>query len=549
MNLIKIISLVLLFAVGTLFTHCNEEQEVKTDLEFGAGSSGGAGSPGSAAVQNTSKTAFRNTVYQLTTKHCAACHATQVPQHAHSDVDRAHDQVVDNFKVNFGNLGASRIVAKIRDEFHGCWNDCQKDSDQMLQMVTAWHNAREEAKAQDDNSNGDSSGISDEECDAQEITIQADSVETFRSTVYAITSANCTNCHNTRFPNQADPDIQNAHDTVLNSVGNNGQRIVDFASPDNSRLVSRLRADMHQCWTGDCNADANTMRDAIAEWNRLRSQTRTVASCTSSNGIVNSTEPISNGEEVSNQNGGNFSPDQAVVIAPFVLANGYIENPNQVGRINANDASGGEARFNFTVDTAGEFEVLAETYGLDGGTDSFFVKIDDGPYEDWHVNNYDAFALVPVTQTSNRDARTFNLGVGNHTVYFRQRESRTKLRNVIVKPVGADNPEGGSGSVLLTFDLSQVSGRAGARLEMNFRVYDDYSYDVSNVRVVNGQGLYVKDLKIYVNGLYNPQHSTFTIVDRIISSNDEKISDNSMILLKDLGEASDIIGVKFEIIE
>jgi hypothetical protein len=43
---------------------------------------------------------------------------------------------------------------------------------------------------------------------------------------------------------------------------------IDLATPENSQLVTRLRAN-HNCWTNDCESDAQEMEDAIREYANL----------------------------------------------------------------------------------------------------------------------------------------------------------------------------------------------------------------------------------------------------------------------------------------
>ena len=142
MMLIKIKLLSLLLLVGIVFTHCQPQEEPVSEFKFGEGQ---FSSNGPGAIDT--KIAFKNTVYTLTRKHCVNCHTSQVPQHASSNLEHAMSELVDNFKVNFDNIPASRIVAKIKDENHGCWSDCTDDALEMQVMVEEWHKAIEAAKA------------------------------------------------------------------------------------------------------------------------------------------------------------------------------------------------------------------------------------------------------------------------------------------------------------------------------------------------------------------------------------------------------------------
>jgi cytochrome c1 len=86
----------------------------------------------------------------------------------------------------------------------------------------------------------------------------------FKSTVYPLATMHCAACHaNTIQPYFANSDPL----TAYNSVTAAGK--VDLTNPANSRLVLRLSADHHYCWSTDCNADASEMLAAITSWKNM----------------------------------------------------------------------------------------------------------------------------------------------------------------------------------------------------------------------------------------------------------------------------------------
>ncbi len=92
------------------------------------------------------------------------------------------------------------------------------------------------------------------------------SMEGFQQTVYPLTRANCTACHagfGPGSPSIASEDLTTAHSAVVDS------QKVNLANPFASRLVQRLVTDGHYCWSGDCDADGEEMRSAIAMWATL----------------------------------------------------------------------------------------------------------------------------------------------------------------------------------------------------------------------------------------------------------------------------------------
>jgi len=74
---------------------------------------------------------FSLTLYPLLANYCADCHdenGTAAPVIAHSDVNIARLAVIDNQKINFVNPANSRIVVKLKNEFHYCWSDCNDNA-------------------------------------------------------------------------------------------------------------------------------------------------------------------------------------------------------------------------------------------------------------------------------------------------------------------------------------------------------------------------------------------------------------------------------------
>jgi hypothetical protein len=76
-------------------------------------------------------TLFATTVWPVLTANCAGCHAetAQTPQSpffASSDVNDAYTAVQS--KINLNNPAASRLVVRLRSEFHNCWSDCAADA-------------------------------------------------------------------------------------------------------------------------------------------------------------------------------------------------------------------------------------------------------------------------------------------------------------------------------------------------------------------------------------------------------------------------------------
>lgn len=82
---------------------------------------------------------FGSTVYPLLTQYCAGCHSDdaatpQQPYFASSDVDVAY--AAAQSKIDLDNPANSRLVLRLRNEFHNCWSDCASNADSMQTAIS-----------------------------------------------------------------------------------------------------------------------------------------------------------------------------------------------------------------------------------------------------------------------------------------------------------------------------------------------------------------------------------------------------------------------------
>lgn len=87
--------------------------------------------------------AFEDTLFPVLRDYtCEECHTTadgRAPfDLADSNSTTAFRAIVDNNRVNFGNPGASRLVARLASDNHHCWSDCNSDAGEMLSAIQAW---------------------------------------------------------------------------------------------------------------------------------------------------------------------------------------------------------------------------------------------------------------------------------------------------------------------------------------------------------------------------------------------------------------------------
>ena len=98
---------------------------------------------GSSKTFPTSSALFGSTVHPLLRQYCARCHAPnagtpQSPFFADANVDAAYQAVKS--KINLDDANRSRLVVRLRDEFHNCWTDCGSNGATMLAAVQAFAN-------------------------------------------------------------------------------------------------------------------------------------------------------------------------------------------------------------------------------------------------------------------------------------------------------------------------------------------------------------------------------------------------------------------------
>ncbi|MEZ5500142.1 MAG: LamG domain-containing protein [Steroidobacteraceae bacterium] len=85
-----------------------------------------------------SSAGYANTIYPIVTQYCSRCHSEsaatpQSPYFASADVDVAY--AAARTKINLEDPAQSRLVLRLRDEFHNCWSDCASNANTMEQAI------------------------------------------------------------------------------------------------------------------------------------------------------------------------------------------------------------------------------------------------------------------------------------------------------------------------------------------------------------------------------------------------------------------------------
>lgn len=206
--------------------------------------------PATTDVQN-----FKLAVWDNIAKadRCGACHVQdqQSPPFARfDDINLAYSEV--NALVNQSQISESAIVTKVAGG-HNCWlSDDNACADIMTTWIGNWLATEETATSI--------------ELQAPVVKIPGanknfpESPALFEAEVYPVLRAHCVDCHQSSAaipisPYIASSDISEAYAASISKM--------NLDTPEDSRVVARLRDEFHNCWTDNCAADGQTLADSI----------------------------------------------------------------------------------------------------------------------------------------------------------------------------------------------------------------------------------------------------------------------------------------------
>lgn len=381
------------------------------------------------------------------------------------------------------------------------------------------------------------------------------SVQAFSQTTHPITRARCINCHGSfQQPLHAVANAQQAHDAIVNAAK------INFSNPAQSRMVLKL-TEGHNCW-GDCNQNAQEMLDSINDWVYLMQDDDTTGMGTVDGLVTSESNTIAMVLDPNNTaNAGDvmLNMQASMTAAPMVKASEggveyiWVPNGTHAAVLANNNNMAGRAFITAQVPTAGRYKMFGLVRGYGDSDDSFHIKVGNNNYIEWHVGgNTNGYRWIEITNGSGRSAISYQLNATNYQVEVREREDGTKLSKILMTDdlqMTADELGGGP-EATIRYSLNSLAPGSNAEFRIDVSVYDMYSYRLANPRIVLPNGtLRVKNVKPLVNGSWNPQHSTYTIVDKNVTSNDGSLSNSSMIVLKDMGESVDKLSFSFEVLQ
>jgi len=97
--------------------------------------------PGATKAFPTDTSAYNTTIYPLLTQYCSQCHveSIQTPYIASANITVSYAAVQS--KINLDTTATSRLVTRLRNESHNCWDgDCVTSSQEMEDAITAFSN-------------------------------------------------------------------------------------------------------------------------------------------------------------------------------------------------------------------------------------------------------------------------------------------------------------------------------------------------------------------------------------------------------------------------
>lgn len=378
------------------------------------------------------------------------------------------------------------------------------------------------------------------------------SVEAFSKTVYTITRARCVSCHGAnQTPLHASSNVDTAYDALIN-----GSKI-DFNNPANSRIVLKLRNEQHNCW-GSCSANADEILAQVNSWKAMIAGTSADASTAAATGLTTK-ETTTIAQALNADEGSTITlmAEAASLKAPMVQANegstSYIWVPSTAAAKDLSSTDAGVATLNFTVPSSDFYKIFMYVSAPSTSSDTLYAKMSGSDYKEWTIGQTIGFEWKELKNTpQNLETEFYLTGSKSYQIELRQKESGVKVSKIVVTNDYTYDPAAASSvaqQATLSVSLADISGVANSWLDIDVENYDQYSYKLSNPRIRTSKDMKVKKMKVLVNGTFNPQHSTYLVVDKVVTMASPSLSTYSMILLKDKGADFDRLSFSFETIE
>ncbi|HEY7771588.1 MAG TPA: LamG domain-containing protein [Marinagarivorans sp.] len=209
--------------------------------------------PTSADVQRFLVNVWSNLATQ---ERCGACHAEggQAPQFARrDDIDAAYSQALTI--VDLQAPSQSRMVTKLAAG-HNCWRE---EASVCADTLTTWLEAWASAAGVE----GNVIVLTPPEVKVagSSLAFPEDSTEFAEHVHTPYLLEHCADCHS---PSGSTPQQPYFADKSVEAAYEAAKSKLNLSAPSRSRMVVRLREESHNCWTANCDADADALAAAIA---------------------------------------------------------------------------------------------------------------------------------------------------------------------------------------------------------------------------------------------------------------------------------------------
>jgi hypothetical protein len=209
----------------------------------------------------------------------------------------------------------------------------------------------------------------------------------------------------------------------------------------------------------------------------------------------------------------------------------------------------------FNVTAAGSYVVQGLVNGATATNAEFFIKMDAGTLTPWIFKPTGAsYVFSPAAPTAGGTPTQYNLTAGSHTLLIMQSRPGAGIDKVVLSSVPGFDPANAQPATrsvtLLTYDLSSITKVAGTQLTVEVSDFSESAYLFAHPTLAVPSGsLYVKDLRLLVNGDFRAQDATYTVVDATVAAPGGELSSAALIALKDKGNADDQFAFAFATIE
>lgn len=393
-----------------------------------------------------------------------------------------------------------------------------------------------------------------------------DSVTAFGLTLHPHLKEYCGVCHSKAQPPLfASEDKKVAHDALVETAK------VDFKDIAQSRIVLRVAKENHNCPAGDCEKAAGAFTKGITEWLEAINDDSEVGEQLPRTSALTLGDAVESVIENKNPPGVIYLEAEAGTLkAPMVGMSSatsnrglYVHTPAGSGNQNTaatalNQNTLGTITFSFNVEQAGSYVLFGRVGAPTANNNGFYVRANNAnTLQTWQFPQtnddfiWDRADAVVAAGTP----LTFNLAAGMNTLEIRQRREQARVDALVLAINSTFDPStasmGDEKVQKLTYDISAQSGVPGAKFSIAVTEYSENAYLFRNptIETATGVKIKVKNVKLYVNDKFLPQHATYTNIDSEVTGPQAILSTAALVALKDKGDALDQFSFEFEVLE